>query len=204
MTDTAADGRCPHPPDSDRPPTVPDCDELYRRHVAAGRAYARQFTYNSADAEDITSEAFVRIFKLMQRGLGPSPDGFRTYLRHTVRSCAVAHIKKREREYLADGSVLAALVGSDDLAAGADQQETVDQESMLIQAFGELSPRHRLVLLLTAVDGLQPAVVAMALNKTPNQLAAIAYRARTSLRSAIQRLAAQRPANTAGGADVRP
>ncbi|MET8995824.1 sigma-70 family RNA polymerase sigma factor [Amycolatopsis sp. NPDC004169] len=164
---------------------------MYSRHFTSARAYARQFTYNNADAEDITAEAFARIFALIQRGLGPGTDGFKTYLRHTVRSCAVSHIKKREREYLADGAVFAGLTGPDGPDAGADRQAAADRQSLLVQAFGELSARHRLVLLLTAVDGVQPSVVAMALNKTPNQLTALAYRARNSLRDALHRLAAQ-------------
>ncbi|MGW4057616.1 RNA polymerase sigma factor [Amycolatopsis sp. NPDC004747] len=213
MTDPANHGRAWEPPSTDRRPSgthevhvvnhpghPPDCGEMYLRHFASARAYARQFTYNHADAEDITAEAFARIFALIQRGLGPGTDGFKTYLRHTVRSCAVSHIKKREREYLADGAVFAGLTGPDGLDAIADRQATADRQSLLVQAFGELSARHRLVLLLTAVDGVQPSVVAMALNKTPNQLTALAYRARNNLRDALHRLAEREAhsGNTAG------
>ncbi|WP_290052605.1 RNA polymerase sigma factor [Amycolatopsis solani] len=210
MTDPASTDRRPattHGIDvANHPGHPPDCGEMYLRHFASARAYARQFTYNNADAEDITAEAFARILALIQRGLGPGTDGFKTYLRHTVRSCAVSHIKKREREYLADGAVLTGLTGPDGLDGLdglGDRQAAADRQSLLVQAFGELSARHRLVLLLTAVDGVQPSVVAMALNKTPNQLAALAYRARNNLRDALHRLAAQHQAHSGSTAGPR-
>lgn len=174
-----------------------DYERLFRRHLGLALAYARQFTRNHADAEDITSEAFGRVFNLMNRGLGPSAEGFATYLRHAVRSCAVEHIRRHEKEYLADNGTFADLMAAPDaLGSFVDQGSVVLREDLLVRAFNSLSPSHRLVLLLTAIEGLHPAVAALALNKTPGQVHSLAYRARNKLRSRYRCLAASPSAAT--------
>src|SRR5690606_17210486 len=59
--------------------------ELWRRHYRSALRAARQFT--SIDAEDLVSEAFLRVHQQLQAGGGPI-GAFRPYLYTTIRNLA--------------------------------------------------------------------------------------------------------------------
>ena len=57
---------------------------LFERHVEAARRLARQLV-PPADADDLVSEAFVKVLGVLQRGGGPDV-AFRAYLLTSVSS----------------------------------------------------------------------------------------------------------------------
>src|SRR3954469_14633062 len=60
--------------------------ELWRRHYRSAARVARQFT-SSIDADDLVSEAYVRIYQRVLAGGGPE-GAFRPYLYTTIRNLA--------------------------------------------------------------------------------------------------------------------
>ena len=149
--------------------------ELWSRHAKAGLAAARQF-HTIADPDDIVAEAYLQIFRAMQRGGGPH-EAFRPYLYRTVRNVAMGWIPK------------AATVDIDDVAetlpSGKPDIDTAALEkTVTVRAFRTLPERWQTVLWYTEVEGMDPAEAAPYLGLTPNGAAALAYRAREGLKKA--------------------
>ena len=75
--------------------------ELYQRHHAAVLGYARGLVRDQHMAEDLTSEAFVRTFAALRRGLGPR-GACRPYLYTVVRNAAVDWARAGQRTVVTD------------------------------------------------------------------------------------------------------
>src|SRR5665811_4876 len=46
--------------------------QLYQRHSGAARSVARQYSNSSQDAEDVVSDAFSKVFTVLQGAVGPA------------------------------------------------------------------------------------------------------------------------------------
>lgn len=147
---------------------------LWERHVAAGRAAARQFS-RLADPDDLVSEAYLSIFRALRGGGGPR-EAFRTYLYRSIRN--LAYTRSRTA-----APVSLELVGDleDD---SLDLEQSTMENTITVRAFRTLPTRWQTVLWYTEVEGLQPADVAPFFGMTPNGVAALAHRAREGLRKA--------------------
>lgn len=149
---------------------------LWGRHSDAGRRVARSIT-QTFDADDLVSEAYLKIFTTVTAGGGPTGP-FRPYLFVTIRNLAVSWARRRREGTLdeaeeipdpraTDGAVLAAL-----------------DSGLTLQAFRSLPDRWQEVLWFTEVDALNPAELAERMGLSANSVAALAYRAREGLRQA--------------------
>lgn len=67
--------------------------QLWRDHHRAGVLYARTLLSNTHDAEDLVSEAFMKVLAQFRRGAGPV-QAFRSYLRMTIRNTAIDNARK--------------------------------------------------------------------------------------------------------------
>jgi len=152
--------------------------ELYRRHVAATRARARQLTSCAPEADDLVAEAFTRLYATLLSGGGPD-TAFRAYLLTTVRHVFHDRLRRDRRLEL-----------SDDMAhhdPGVPWEDTAVSElesQLAARAFARLPERWRIVLWRTEVEQRSAAEVAPALGLSANGAAALAYRAREALREA--------------------
>ncbi|UUX58742.1 sigma-70 family RNA polymerase sigma factor [Glutamicibacter halophytocola] len=151
---------------------------LYRRHKQVALAVAYRHTDTPSEAEDIVSEAFLKVFQAIERGLGPQ-EFFRAYLLTVVSRCAFARNKAASQQIVVDdhqefhmGDAFA-----DDVM---DRAET----SFIVNAFQSLPERWRMVLWHVEVEGLAPREIAPILGITPNAVSALAIRAREGLRQA--------------------
>ena len=150
--------------------------ELYRRHVDSARAAARALTRSHSDADDLTSEAFARVLRALQRGGGPEVS-FRPYLVTAVRNVFYDKVRRNREEPSPDMSdeVNVALL---------DAASSQEDGAFAAAAFATLPERWQLVLWHTEVEGRSVAEVAPLLGLVPNAVAALAYRAREGLRQA--------------------
>jgi RNA polymerase sigma factor (sigma-70 family) len=150
--------------------------ELWRRHYRSAARVARQFT-SSIDADDLVSEAYVRIFQRVLAGGGPT-GAFRPYLYTTIRNLAsswgaashdvqVDVIEEFEDERIPDDPAAWAL-----------------DRTLTAKAFRSLPDRWQTVLWYTEVEGMDPHEVAPLMGLTANGVAALSYRAREGLRTA--------------------
>ena len=147
--------------------------QLYLRHVHGARRLAGRLSPDPGTAEDLVSEAFVKILAALLNGCGPTAT-FRAYLYTAVRN---AYHTKTWRDRL--------LEFTDDLTPydrGVRGPEADLDRRHAIRAFARLPHRLRVVLWHTAVEGVPPAQLAPRLGLTPGGVAVLAFRARARLR----------------------
>lgn len=152
-------------------------EELYRRHRTKAFQHAFSLCSNRHDADEITSEAFAKIFFLLCRGMGPTSN-FGSYLRQTIRSVAVDHFRLRSAAEVTDDFELA-----DDTDA-IEITLNRDEAAAAVTALQLLPERWRRALWLTEIEGLPPNQVAADFGQNPHGFSAMAYRARLGLRAA--------------------
>ncbi|MET9292714.1 sigma-70 family RNA polymerase sigma factor [Streptomyces sp. NPDC003077] len=179
-------------------------EELYRRHAAAIRRYARGCCRDAHTAEDLTGEVFARTLQAVRGGAGPQAS-VRAYLLTTVRRVAASWGRTTRREQLVEDfavfavSAAGASLDDDTLDLGADVRAMREAErSMAVQAFRSLPERYQTVLWHTAIEDESPSEVAPLLGLTANATAVLAHRAREGLKRAYLQAHVNR-ALTAGG-----
>lgn len=149
--------------------------ELWRRHFRSAARVARQFT--SIDADDLVSEAYVRIYQRVLAGGGPT-GAFRPYLYTTIRNLAStwgAASKDVQVDLIEDYE--------DDRIPDDPAAWALDR-TLTARAFRTLPDRWQTVLWYTEVEGMDPHEVAPLMGMSANGVAALSYRAREGLRKA--------------------
>jgi RNA polymerase sigma factor (sigma-70 family) len=152
--------------------------ELFERHVTAARRLARQLV-PPADAEDLVSEAFAKVFSLLQRGSGPDL-AFRAYLLTAIRRLHVDRIRANARVQPTED-----LEPFDPGVPFRDTAVEGFENAAAAKAFASLPERWQAVLWHTEVEGQKPAEVAVLLGMSANSVSALSYRAREGLRQAF-------------------
>lgn len=149
--------------------------ELWNRHHAAGRSFAR--TLCRFDADDVVAESFARIFRATRAGGGPQA-GFRSYLFTSIRNL-VAEWARRDRET----ATLEPELLEDDRFSESSILATIDRD-LTVRAFRTLPERWQQALWYSEVEGLTNIRVAELLALKPNAVAQLTRRAKEGLREA--------------------
>lgn len=153
--------------------------QLYERHVNAAYSMARQVAKSPGEADDLVSEAFVRVLDTMRAGNGPN-TAFRAYLLTSLRNTAYDRSRRERKIQLSEdvdeiGAPELSLPFSDPALAGLER-------SMVATAFSRLPERWQAVLWHVEIEGEAPGQVASVFGLTANGVSALAYRAREGLR----------------------
>jgi len=155
--------------------------ELFRRHHPALLRYAKTLTNDVSVAEDLASEAFTRTLERVR--LGAVPETIEAYLTVAVRNGSVDEFRRTNRLRSLDAlDQDRRRIGPG--AAALEFTAVLGDRDRLRRAFSALSPRHRLVLWRTTVEGRQLADVGAELGVSANAAAVLAHRARAALRHA--------------------
>ncbi len=149
--------------------------ELWRRHYRSAVRVARQFT--SIDADDLVSEAYVRIYQRVLAGGGPT-GAFRPYLYTTIRNLASSW-GAASRDVQVD-----MIEDFQDERIPEDPAVWALDRTLTATAFRTLPERWQTVLWYTEVEGMDPHEVAPIMGMSANGVAALSYRAREGLRKA--------------------
>ena len=150
---------------------------LFERHRPAALALARQIA-GPSDADDLVSDAFIKLLRVLQGGGGPDV-AFRAYLLTAVRRLHIDRIRSASRVTPSDN-----LEQFDPGTPFADSAVDKFENAAAAKAFASLPERWQLVLWHLEVEGQKPAEVAPLLGMSPNSVSALAYRAREGLRQA--------------------
>lgn len=149
--------------------------ELYRRHRQLAGRVARRAGVSAHDADDVVAEAFAKVLRAVRGGLGPT-ENFVGYLATAVKRVAWSALEDSARCLpTADLTVL-------DAATDAAGAETLG-DSVTGAAFAALPRAARSLLWRVEVEGDPVGDIARELGKSPNSVAAAAFRARSRLRS---------------------
>lgn len=147
--------------------------ELYRRYAGEVRRFARTLVAPD-DVDELTSESFTRMLGALRHGKGPVDHPVR-YLMVTTRTSAISLSQRHRRQQ--DICTRAGLQGP------AVHEETTGADEDLVAAFAQLSPRWRMVLWWSAVEGLSSAEIGERMGVAATTVSAVAYRARCALRT---------------------
>ena len=135
---------------------------LVRSYEVRAYRVARSLIANEEDARDVAQEAFLRVFRSLERfDFGYA---FSTWLHRIVTNLAIDHLRKRR--VVAKGGSLEdeesqapELVDQrvEDPSAGLEREETVDEVHRCLEA---LAPHFQSVLVLRELEGLSCAEIA--------------------------------------------
>ena len=165
--------------------------QLYERHAGAAFVVARQYSTSRADAEDVVSEAFTKVFAVFQYGGGPDV-AFRAYLFTVVRRLAMT--RKDGLRRVAPTDDIETFESGLGLAASTEDPTMEGFERNVVsRAYATLPERWQAVLWYSEVENLPPAQIAPLLGLTANGVAALSYRAREGLRQAYLQQHLQSP-----------
>jgi RNA polymerase sigma factor (sigma-70 family) len=151
---------------------------LFSRHVDAATRLARLLVGGS-DADDLVSEAFVKVLNVLLGGGGPDV-AFRAYLLTAVRRLHIDKVRSNQRLTTTDD-----LTPFDPGVPFTDTAVAGFEGGAAAKAFASLPERWQLVLWHLEVENQKPADIAPLLGMTPNSVSALAYRAREGLRQAF-------------------
>jgi len=140
----------------DEPQRPHDFDGLYRKTVAPLRRYLARLLGNTAEAQDVAHDAYMRVYPAVTKQSVEKPEAL---LYTTARNLAINQLKRRSispvsREELSLDTAASA-------APGVAQQVMARQElALLEQAIADLPEGCRAVLLLRKVELLSHREIA--------------------------------------------
>lgn len=149
--------------------------ELWEMHRGAGIVAARSLA-PGLEAEDVVSEAYLKIFTLVRDGRGPQ-GAFRPYLYQVIKTVAADRLRSPERLHADIESV-------PELHEAGPWEDNAFDLNAVAQAWETLSPRWQAALWYTEVEQLPPREAAKHLGLSANSTSALAARARSALQSA--------------------
>lgn len=162
--------------------------KIFNQLMAAHRnrvySYALYYLRNAQDAEDVTQEAFLRLWRNGPDCAGPQ---LQAWLTRVVHNLCIDETRRR-RSLLKnmgrpDNTALAALVApaternDPELALHLDQRQR-----LLLDAMTTLPPETRSVMLLHYFQGMKLAEIAETLGKKLSSVKVQVHRARKTLR----------------------
>jgi RNA polymerase sigma-70 factor (ECF subfamily) len=144
--------------------------------------FARGILLQSADAEDVAQDAFIRAYRGLGRFHGDS--SFRTWLYQIIVNVARTHRRRglARREETEAGSEQPL----DTRPAGDDVERQVIDRDQLDRALASLSEPLREAILLRDVEGLDYREIAMALSVPIGTVESRIFRGRAQLRAALR------------------
>ena len=149
---------------------------LYETHVDRVYAYARHLLGNREDAEEVTSEAFLRAFEKAATYRGESP--FRGWLFGIARNLCMDRLRQPKLLLMEPEESERA----SDNGRSASQMET---GILVRRALSEISEEHRLILMLCDVEQWDAKEVAEMQQKSLPATKSLLYRARRALRARL-------------------
>ncbi|MGI8888831.1 MAG: RNA polymerase sigma factor SigE [Nocardioidaceae bacterium] len=162
--------------------TAPSWDEIVRQHSARVYRLAYRLTGNSHDAEDLTQEVFVRVFRSLS---SYQPGTFEGWLHRITTNLFLDQARRRSRirfdalpEDFADR--LAGSLAAPEIEHSRDLFDP-DVES----ALALLQPDFRVAVVLCDVEGLSYDEIAAVLGIKTGTVRSRIHRGRSMLRAAL-------------------
>jgi RNA polymerase sigma-70 factor, ECF subfamily len=180
-----------HAPTADWSP--PSWDEVVRLHSARVYRLAYRLTGNQHDAEDLTQEVFVRVFRSLSNY---TPGTFEGWLHRITTNLFLDLARRRQRirfEGLSDDAA-ERLPGREPTPAQAYDERNFDSD--IQGALDGLAPEYRAAVVLCDIEGLSYEEIAATLGVKLGTVRSRIHRGRAQLRAALEHRAPRRPTPT--------
>ena len=163
--------------------TPPSWETVVREHSARVYRLAYRLTGNTHDAEDLTQEVFVRVFRSLD---SYTPGTFEGWLHRITTNLFLDMARRRQRirfEGLADETE-SRLGGSEPTPAEAFDDRHLDGD--IHAALKALAPEYRAAVILCDIEGLSYEEIAAALGIKLGTVRSRIHRGRAQLRAALE------------------
>lgn len=147
---------------------------LYERAAPALRSYLRLLCRNTALADDLLQDAFLRMFRANVSGL--EEHQLKSYLYKAATSAAMDHFRARKRE----------LDGLADMQSEAQFHVDLDLPHDMSQALRTLKPQQQVLLWLAYVEGFEHREIAPLLGLSEKSVRVVLFRARQQLAAVLK------------------
>jgi len=161
--------------------------ELVDRYGRKVYAIAWHFTYDRAEAEELTQDCFLKLWENLDR-YEPTEASLLAWIAALSRNLCIDHYRKRRREkgfrFLSEEAVTSVLPAGDDPQADAVRRERV---RFLLEALADLPDELAEVVMLRDLDGLDYREIGDFLELPDGTVKSRLNRARIELARAIRR-----------------
>jgi RNA polymerase sigma-70 factor (ECF subfamily) len=175
--------------------TPPSWDDVVRDHSARVYRLAYRLTGNSHDAEDLTQEVFVRVFRSLP---SYTPGTFEGWLHRITTNLFLDMARRKQRiRFEGLGEETAARLGD----GGPSPAQAFDDRHLdtdIQDALKALAPEYRAAVILCDIEGLSYEEIADTLGIKLGTVRSRIHRGRAQLRAALEHRRPRRP----GGARV--
>ena len=170
-------------------------EELYKQHYRRVFSLCLRMLENGAQAEDMTQEVFLQVFRKLGSFRGDS--AFTTWLHRLTVNQVLMHLRKRgvKIEKTGDDEAFATVVETP--LQSTRRVSLVDRIS-LEQAISELPPGYRTVFVLHDVEGYEHEEIANILGVNVGTSKSQLHKARMKLRMLLSKTAPAANAITSG------
>lgn len=180
---------------------------LYQRYERKVYSVAYGFLRNQEDALDVLQEAFIKVHRYLPNFEGQS--SFYTWLYRIVANLCIDHLRrgrrKRDVEFddrlRHDGGEPVELTP---LSALGDPSKAVKNKEILAavqESLGQLSDKHRAVIVMRELQGLSYADMAKAMNCSKGTIMSRLFHARRNMQKLLGERLEYNPAKTDGSDD---
>jgi RNA polymerase sigma-70 factor (ECF subfamily) len=163
--------------------TPPSWDEVVREHADRVYRLAYRLTGNQHDAEDLTQETFVRVFRSLA---SYRPGTFEGWLHRITTNLFLDMVRRRARIRME-----ALPEDSDRIAGHGPEPEQVFSDThldpALQSALDQLPPEFRAAVVLCDVEGLSYEEIGATLGVKLGTVRSRIHRGRAALRAALER-----------------
>jgi RNA polymerase sigma factor (sigma-70 family) len=172
--------------------TPPSWDEIVREHSARVYRLAYRLTGNQHDAEDLTQEVFVRVFRSLSKY---TPGTFEGWLHRITTNLFLDTVRRRQRirfEGLGDDAA-ERLRGREPNPAQVYDDRHLDGD--IQTALDALAPEYRAAVVLCDIEGFSYEEIAATLGVKMGTVRSRIHRGRAQLRAALGHRAPNQPAS---------
>jgi RNA polymerase sigma factor (sigma-70 family) len=165
------------------PWTPPSWEDIVRDHSARVYRLAYRLTGNKHDAEDLTQEVFVRVFRSLSTY---TPGTFEGWLHRITTNLFLDGVRRRQRiriDAIGDDSERHAATG--ELHSPERGFEHANLDLDIQRALGDLSPEYRAAVVLCDIEGLSYEEIAVTLGIKLGTVRSRIHRARAQLRRSL-------------------
>jgi len=162
---------------------------LYQAHKNNVYSLCLRMTANTAEAEDLTQEAFIQVFRKLGSFRGDS--AFSTWIYRVTTNIALMHFRKKSLRQVSLDQPHTEEAPRERI--DLSQQDghlngTVDRIA-LIRAIGELPPGYRTIFLLHDVEGYGHGEIARRLHCSTGNTKSQLHKARMKIRESLRQAA---------------
>lgn len=159
-------------------------ERIYHRHHTRVYRLCLRMTRSAADAEDLTQDVFVQLFRKIHTFRGEA--SFTTWLHRLAVNQVLMHFRKpvvRSEQTSEDGTMVIAMPTSLQNRAQMSVINTISLE----EAIKQLSPGYRAVLILHDIEGYEHEQIGQMLGCAAGTSKSQLHKARMKLRILLQK-----------------